>query len=267
MRKFQENSKELVILHSSHSFSRDADGPSGIVIKASQKYQIGNYVLSISHDFTTRMTTGLLHGTGVMLNRKDFPAWEDSPSVEIFDLIKAVPHLWTQPMLLPTILLQHHIYRAEIICTINLGDKANNLQRQLGMSRAGRLSNLRGPYEDPGGARPIKDTKVNLHNLTGEMNTLITEVIWLCQVSDWQCDCVEFLLRTLDETVKSQEFRADSVSSETGEIRECIEYLTSASQGLRGNNNRGKERLQADFSVVGAFVLAILSIYVSSLPS
>jgi hypothetical protein len=219
-----------------------------IVINASQKYQIGNYGLSLSHDFTTRITTGLLHGTGVMLNRNDFPAWRDSPSVEIFDLISAVPHLWTRAMLLPTILLQHHIYRAEEFCTIQLDDRAYNLQSQLGMSRAGRLNGLRGPYEDPAGERPIKDTKVNLHNLTGEMNTCITEMIRFCHVSDWQCDCVDFLLRTVDEVAGPMGTR---VESGTREIRECIEYLVSAAKGLRGRNNRGRERLQADFNVVG----------------
>jgi hypothetical protein len=184
-----------------------------------------------------------------MLNRNDFPAWRDCPSVEIFNLIKSVPHLWTQPMLLPTILLQHHIYRVEKFCTIQLEDRANNLQNQLGMSRAGRLYGLRGPYEDPAGERPIKDAKVNLHNLTGEMNTCITEIIWFCGVSDWECDCVDFLSRTLGEVIGSRATGAQC-PTETREIQECIEYLPSAATGLKGHNNRARERLQADFNVV-----------------
>ena len=224
----------------------------GIVIKASQKYQVGNYGLSLSHDFTTHVTTGLLHGTGVMQRRNDFPTWRESPSVEIFDLIKAVPHLWTQPMLLPTILLQHHISRAENFCTFQLDDQANRLQYQLGMSRAGRLHRLRGPYGDPAGERPINDTKVNLHNLTGEMNTCITELIRFCQVSDWECDCIEFLARAIDEIASTAEFRAEGGSPEVREIRECIEYLASAARGLKGHNNKVKERLQADFNVVSS---------------
>jgi hypothetical protein len=252
MKNFQECSKELVYISSSHSSVTEADRVAGIVIKASQKYQIGNYGLSISHDFTTRITTGLLHGTGVMLNRKDFPAWRNSPSVEIFDLIKAVPHLWTQPMLLPTILLQHHIYRTEKFCVIQLGDRANKLQDLLGMSRAGRLNRLRGPYEDPAGGRPINDAKVSLHNLTGEMKTCIDEVIWFCAVSDWECDCVDFLSHTLDEMQDLVGSCASSVPSEVREIRECIEYLASAAKSLKGHINSGRERLQADFTVVSA---------------
>lgn len=173
--------------------------PIGFVIKAPQKYQIANYGLSMSHDFITGLTTGLLHGTGVMTNRNDFPAWRDSPSVEIFDLLCAVPHLWNHPMLLPTILPQHHIYRTEQFCTIQLEDRANHLQHQLGMSRAGRLNRIPGPFEDPSADKSIKETKVNLHNLTGEINTLIVEMTWFNQVSDWECGIIEFLSRILDE--------------------------------------------------------------------
>jgi hypothetical protein len=105
---------------------------------------------------------------------------------------------------------------------------------------------------DPAGGRPIQDTKVSLHNLTGEMNTCITELIWFCQVSEWECECVHFLSRTLDEVVDLTANRADLVLLETREIRECIEYMTSAAAGLKGHNNRARERLQADFNVVSA---------------
>jgi hypothetical protein len=182
-----------------------------------------------------------------MLDRNDFPAWRDSPSVEIFELIRAVPHLWGHPLLLPTILLQHHVYRTEHFCTNHLDDRVGYVQRRLGMSRAGRLINLPGPYEDPVGKKSIKDTKVNLHTLTGEMNTVITEIIRFNHVSDWECDCIDFLSRTLDEITGTSGAQADSG---TKEIRECIEYLDSAAKGLRGRNIRGKERVQTDFNVV-----------------
>jgi len=185
-----------------------------------------------------------------MLNRNDFPVWPESPSVEIFDLIKSVPSLWTKPMLLPTILLQHHFYRAESFCTIQLEDRVSNVQHQLGMSRAGRLYR-NGPYKNPVGKRPIKDIKVNFHNLTGEMNTCITETVWFCRLSNWQCDCIDFLARILDEVAGPIGAQADSSSQETREIRECIEYLASAARGLKEHNNHSKERMQADFNVVG----------------
>jgi len=201
----------------------------------------------MSHDFATGITTGILHGTGVMINRNDFPAWRHCPSVEIFDLISAVPHLWDHPMPLPTILLQHHLYRTEHFCTIQLGDRANHLQNQLGMSRAGRLNGLRGPYEVPAADRPIKDTKVNLHNLSGEMNAVIIEMIGFTHVSNWECDALDFLSRTMDEIAESR-----NLGPQTGtkEIRECIEYLDSAAKGLRGDNINQRDRVQADFNVV-----------------
>lgn len=114
------------------------------------------------------------------------------------------------------------------------------------------MNRLRGPYEDPAGGRPIKDPKINLHNLTGEMKNCINEAIWFCEVSDWECDCVDFLLRKLDEAKDLVRSRADSVPLETRELRECIGYLALAAKGLKGHNNSGRERLQADFTVVSA---------------
>jgi hypothetical protein len=144
------------------------------VIKACQKYQIGSYGLSMSHDFTTGITTGLLHGTSGMPNKNAYPALRDNPWAEIFDLLENIPHLWNHPLLLPTILLQHDVYRTDSFCTILLDERANNLQHQLGVSCANGLNVLRGPYEPADG--PTKHAKIDLHNLTSEMNTLLAEI-------------------------------------------------------------------------------------------
>jgi hypothetical protein len=115
------------------------------------------------------------------------------------------------------------------------------------MSRAGRLNGLRGPDEVPAADRPIKDTKVNLHNLTGEMNTFIIEMIWFTHVSNWECDALDFLSRTMDEVAESRNL---GLSTGTKEIRECIEYLDSAAKELRGHNIYERDGMQADFNVV-----------------
>lgn len=223
----------------------------GVVVKVPQKFQIGNYGLSLSHDFTTGFSTGVLHGTGVMRDGADFPMWPKRPSEEIFDMAKAVPHLWTQPMLLPAILLQHYVFRAEFFCSNCLGSRFVDMQRQLGASRAGRLHQA-GPYEDPVGRKTIKETRVNLRNLTGEMSTCLTDITWYCHVSDWQCECLDFLGRTLDEVAGRMDTGdGGSRLRETRELKECIEYLASDARGLRGHNYRWKEVIQADFNVVG----------------
>jgi hypothetical protein len=216
------------------------------VVKVPQKYQVGNYCLTMSHDFANGLTTGLLIGTGVTQGGNDFPLWPNCPSAEIYDLIKAVPSILAQPMLLPTILLQHHLSRSEEFCRLHLGDSHRVIQQQLGMSRAGRLSK-RGPLGDLVGEKTIKETRVNLRNLTGEISTFITEVIVYCSISEWYCDCVDFLRRTLDETAAKT---STSARAEEREIKECIEYLGSTARGLRRMNTNFKEMANADIGVV-----------------
>ena len=208
----------------------------------------------MSHDFATGLTTGLLVGTGVTQGGSDFPLWPSCPSEEIYDLIKAVPSLLAQPMLLPTILLQHHLSRTEEFCGVHLSESHQTIQQQLGMNRAGRL-HKQGPLQDLVGDKTIKETRVNLRNLTGDMSTFMTEVTWFCAISEWHCDYVDFLRRTIDDIAAkpntSTSARARSKQSdEEREINECIEYLGATVQGLRRLNTNLKELVNADIGVV-----------------
>ena len=153
-------------------------------------------------------------------------------------------------MLLPTILLQHHFYRTETFCYFHLGDSYTSIQYRLGASRAGRL-HMAGAYEDPVGEKTIKETRVNLRNLTGELSTFMTEITWYCKISDWHCEYVDFLAQTLDDVAGNMGATNDpSHLSEHREIKECIEHLGSAARGLRRHNTGSKERAEADFGVV-----------------
>ncbi|KAF2189855.1 hypothetical protein K469DRAFT_762544 [Zopfia rhizophila CBS 207.26] len=224
------------------------------IVKTPQKFQVGNYGLTLSYDFTTGFATGLLLGTGVIQGGADFSVWPKCPSAEIFDLIKAVPSLLAQPMLLPTILLQHHLYRTENFCNFYLGDSYTAILYRLGTNRAGRF-HLAGPYEDPVGEKTIKETRVNLRNLTGDMSTFMTEIIWYCKVSDWHCEYVDFLVQTLDYVAgKMGTTNGHSHLSEYREIKECIEYLGSTARGLRRHTTGSRERAEADFGVLYSII-------------
>jgi hypothetical protein len=216
----------------------------------------------MSYDFSTGFTTGFLIGPGVTQGGFDFPLWPQCPSAEMCDIVKAVPSLLAQPLLLPTILLQHHLSRAQEFCRMHLGDSQRAIQAQLGMSRAGRMSK-NGQFEDPVGKKPIKETRANLRNLTGEISTFLTEISWCCTVSDWHCDCVDFLTHTLDDIAakaSTSDRGRDGYLSQEREIKECIEYMGSCARGLRRLNNNFKELANADIGV-GSFtsVLTLIS--------
>jgi hypothetical protein len=220
-----------------------------ILIKVPQKFQVGNHGLALTFDVATRTTSALLVGTGVMQGGNDYHIWPKCPSGEIFDALKAAHSLVGEPMLLATLLLQHHISRTEIFC-LRLDDGYTSIQRRMRINRAGRMHQA-GPYEDPVGNKTINAKRTSLRFITGELSTYMTEITWYCKVSEWQCECMAALERTLHEVagkVGTGWHAGDGRSYRA--IKECVEFLTTSAKGLSMHCNGSKDRAEADLGVV-----------------
>lgn len=225
-----------------------------MIIKVPQKYQVGNYGVALSYDFSTKFTTALLVGTGIMQDGNDYRIWPKCPSAELFDYIKAVPSLLAEPMILPTILLQHHLYRTDIFCNSHLNSNIDDIQRRLGMNRAGRM-HLAGPARDLVAEKPINEMRDSLRTITSELSTFMTEITWYCKVSEWQCECAAFLAQMLSDVAqKSGGISNVGNTLEYRDIKECIEYLDMAAQALRRQNGGSKERAEADIGVLYSII-------------
>jgi hypothetical protein len=216
------------------------------VIRAFQKYQVANYGLAVSFDFRTGFSTGILHGTGVVNSELDFFLWHKTPSAELFDAIEASAVMSAEPLYLPVILLQHHLYRTKVFCTVHMENDYNRIQAQLGTTRAGRLHTL-GEYQDPVGNKTINEARVGLRNLTGELSTFMTESIWFCQISDWHVEYINFLSDAFEHVSKKP---GRPQEDEQRNIRDAIEYLRTSVQGLKRCTGGAKERAAVDFTVV-----------------
>lgn len=214
-----------------------------MVIKASQKFQVGNYGLAFSHDFATGISCGILHGTGVTTYGKDYDLWEKPPVLEIFEHIKNTHHLWSQPMFLATILLQHHFLRTDYFCTIILANKFTDLQFQMGTSRAGRLNGV--PAPNLAAQMSVPQAKVSLRAMTVAMSSLMFDINWFCSVSDWECTCLKQIAEVHAEVEgfigRSRAFRL---------MREKIQYLLASAESIKLHNNRMREAGQTDMSIV-----------------
>lgn len=215
----------------------------GMVIKASQKFQVGNYGLAFSHDFATGLSTGILHGTGVTQHGGDYGLWSKHAAAEIFEHIKVAHRFWTHPLFLPTTLIQHHLLRADYFCTVILSNQLTEVQLQLGTVRAGRLygSQTRNVATE----LPVQQAKVNLRELTVALSTLMHEAIWFCSVSDWQCSCLKLLGEVLIEL--------DGLNrslKETRSIRARIQHMVSSAESIKRHNNTIQENGQADMNIV-----------------
>ena len=79
------------------------------------------------------------------------------------------------------------------------------------------------------------------------MSTDLTEIIFLTGLTEWDCVTVEFLTKTTEEVSKLLEKCRDGG---TREIRESIEYMSTAAKMLLVSNNKSKERMQAHLNVV-----------------
>jgi hypothetical protein len=173
--------------------------------------------------------------------------WPKSQTEEIIAQIQSCSALWSHPMLLPNILLYHHLVRAERFSFLKLSEKVVDIQSELGVNRAGRLSATNRPVEDVVGKGTINQTKLNMRVLTSEMSTLITDIIWFVHVSQWQCDCTEFLSKVMNDLPKVLPQRSVGMSAE---IQESIEYMASAAKILSSYNNGLRNVMESELSVV-----------------
>ncbi|KAF2009029.1 hypothetical protein BU24DRAFT_497592 [Aaosphaeria arxii CBS 175.79] len=218
-----------------------------IILKTPQKFQVGNYGLAITHDFTTGISTGILHGTGVIANANGYSLWRDTAGIEILDLLKEVQQEWTLPLCLPTVLLNHHILRTDYFCSIILGNQHTELQSQLGTTRAGRLAGRKG--HNIATEKPFQQAKVNLRDLTVGLSSLLFDIIWFCSVTEWQCEAVTDLDSILVELSQLATGNATS-NLQTRSTRAKVRHLTSLAKGLKRQMTAMKEVGQADMSVL-----------------
>lgn len=79
-----------------------------MVIQAYQMSRLPNYCLSLSHDFSTHMTSAFLTCTHMFEASSGTTADMGSPRDQIRKLFDICPHLWTDPLFLPSIVISNY---------------------------------------------------------------------------------------------------------------------------------------------------------------
>lgn len=158
-------------------------------MKVPQKDPIANYGLSISHDFDSAITTAFLYGGH--LTRADWKhprsEYAEIQLPEIVALVKASQSLWAHPLLLPTILLTNNIERTQRFCRKDLEGRLVAVERDLGVTKAGRLLSRR--------EERTKKHSWTFPELTEEMHSVMTEIILTSCVPAWQYQFSELVLK------------------------------------------------------------------------
>jgi Mg2+ and Co2+ transporter CorA len=153
---------------------------------------------------------------------------------------------WTNPMLLPTILMENHMIRSALFAH-DLDDRVIAIERQTGVVFAGRIIN---PKELA--IQPKNIPKVSIRKLTQDMHTLLTKIIFHERIVEWSFDCVDSLEKCSGELSKSllPENRTTLYESNR-ELLETIEYLAASRKSMSSFQQTSKERVQSQIGVVG----------------
>lgn len=216
-----------------------------IVLKVPQKFQIANYVVSLSHNLSNGWTTAFIHGDHVLaaLHGEDKTS---TISEQIRALIAATPALWAHPLLLPTILLKNYKNRAEIF-TRMLDDQVVSLEHSIGVTFAGRLRRDMSAVPQ----LPKVPSKDDMRRLTMGTHTVLTEVIFLSRVVAFNCNAAAYLLQTGDEiSSRWPPQRRVSLLHPSRELRETARHIEFSSTSVQGFCSNLKERVSSQIQVL-----------------
>lgn len=207
-----------------------------MVIKATQKVEISDALLSFSHSFDTQWTTAILCGRGFVVRQNI----DDSYGLRldhILALTRSFTEYWTHPLFLPAALLQNLCHRTEISTGL-LNAKLIDLESDIGVTFAGQARHGRSLENWPADI-DIKSATIGLHS-TG------AQIVFVSYVCEWACDCTRFLL----DLAKEIEVMSPALSRTSMELSEYLTYelcsISNTARFVRGY----KERVQAQINVL-----------------
>ncbi|TVY51394.1 hypothetical protein LCER1_G005876 [Lachnellula cervina] len=233
------------------------------LLKAPQKMPIANYLLALSHNISTGMTTALIHEAPIVYTtqrrHRDYHRFnihvhdkKITQSSQIISRLQSSISQWANPMLLPIILMENHMIRSRLFAH-DLDDQVVALERQTGVVFAGRSVR---PKELA--IQPEQIPKVSIRKLTQDMHTLLTEIIFYERVLEWSFDCADSLQKCTRELSKSTlpESRTGLYESNR-DILETIEYLAASRKSMSNFQRTSKERVQSQIGVLYSFTAQI----------
>ena len=208
-----------------------------LVVKSKQKVNVGNWEVSLTHNIETGCTDVLICAEGIFtLSRPDHSSTETQVQ-KFVEHLSSVPNLWSHPLIVPTLLIRLFCERISVN-RLKVADKLVDLENEMGVTTAGRSKAKRSLDNWPHDL-DIKQITINL-NSTG------ASILYLSQTCAWTQDCIGYLIKLCDEMGQTH----NSMWLESMEIKETLEYESSALQGVGMTMRTKKERIQAQLNVL-----------------
>ncbi|KAB8256651.1 hypothetical protein BDV32DRAFT_153049 [Aspergillus pseudonomiae] len=236
-----------------------------IILKAPQKYEIANYMLSLTHDTSSQWTTALLAGEDII---DLFPSMEDYRSERPFRFqvpgrtirtsLAESPELWNNPLTLPCILITDHLKRVQQFCTGSLTQQVMVIEEHLGVTMVGRRNQPR--FRVPTNRTLSKDADMlNLgipvdrsqtHFLTVSINSKLTSILFTRRSPKWNYEASQFLLNIMNEA--SGEWHGQH--SRYNQINELIEHNIYLAKSIEEHVLCLQARMELQLDVLYSFV-------------
>jgi hypothetical protein len=224
--------------------SRDSNGNLKkiyIIVKAVQKVEIANCLLSLTYDVASKEINAFLCGDGIIVPRR-CDAEVGQQEAQWLDAIRdAGSDMWTNPFLLPTILLQICAMRT-LVRTMTYEHWLVDIENHLGVTFAG----MAGDHGD----RPLWPMDIKVKWATRELHSLQPQMLFMLTVSSWQKRYAEWLSKTLENLnlgIRSQLKGSPILASTIADANSSIVGMVEFFETLRG---RAQSQIDLLFSVV-----------------
>lgn len=232
------------------------------LLKAPQKREIANYGLSLSHDLESHVTTALLYGAEILLrpklrrpmnnaeNRlKRQYSWQFDTRYEVpalLDLFRSVAHAWHHPLLLPSILLEHHMHRTKAFTAYGkIIDETVEIEWELGIIKVGTGKKNDSIYDEK-----QSDQRTKAEELTIRINTHSTRLIFTSRSPVWNLKCSEFTVKLLSQL---EQYLPEQHEAQH-ELKELLESNMGIAETAIHDVESVRERMALQLNVLYNFV-------------
>lgn len=218
------------------------------MIKYPQVYQLGNLGFSMTHSFSSGNTLAFLHGWSIFSNINQVTDEEMiSHGERIHKLLESSVSLWRHPLLLPTLLLQEHLFRCEEFIWRCLSPRIRTIEEDIGVARSGRL--MKTPLGDPTEikAQLAKDEK--RIEIASAVNTTLVDTVTVISILEWDKRLSEFIKRADKELQKYNEGAKISTNAEM-ELKSAIDHFSCEAISSAEYVSGMRFRLEVQLTVV-----------------
>ncbi|KAL4998506.1 Alpha/Beta hydrolase protein [Aspergillus recurvatus] len=219
-------------------------------------YEIGNYMLSLTYDVSSRWTTALLAGESIVdlastiFNMSPLPLGPLSPCAVVREYLMSSPTLWDHPLMLPCIVLSHHLRRLQYHCNRDLTPSVMGIEAQLGVTRVGRR-NFEGAPRSSSTLKGGPVARAQSEHLTVTINTQLTRVGFTARNPKWNYEASALLARIMTEIAA---FRPALRPEASEEILGVLDHNITLAKSLEDNVLGIQKRLELQLNVLYSFV-------------